>query len=60
MDEGCHCLFCSKKRNKLLFKVKNKQTITEADFIVHTKNNKKINKHIVIIKKKQNKPMFFE
>jgi hypothetical protein len=59
MDEGCHCPVCSIKRNNLLIKIKNNQVITEPDFIIHTKN-KKINKNIIVIPKKQKKPMFFE
>ena len=62
MDEGCHCHSCSTKRNKIIFKIKNNQAITEPDFIIHTKNKKIINtsSNIVVIKKKQKKPMFFE
>jgi hypothetical protein len=62
MDEGCHCHTCSIKRNKIIFKIKNNQVITESDFIIHTKNKKIINtsNNIVIIQKKQKKPMLFE
>jgi hypothetical protein len=56
MDDGCHCQSCLKKRNKFLFKVKNKEIITETDFIIHTKKQKKIN----LIAQKQKKPMLFE
>ena len=59
MDEGCHCSLCSIKRNNLLTKIKNKQLITESEFIIHSKN-KKINKNNFVIQKKQKKPMFFE
>ena len=59
MDEGCHCPLCSKKRNKLLFKIKNKQLITETDFIIHTKSQKKKN-NIILNQPKQKKPMLFE
>jgi hypothetical protein len=62
MDEGCHCSLCCKKRNKFLLKVKNKQSITEPDFIIHNihTKNKKINNNIIILQKKQKKPMLFE
>ena len=59
MDEGCHCSLCSIKRNNLLTKIKNKQLITESEFIIHSKN-KKINKNNFVIQKKKKKPMFFE
>ena len=60
MDEGCHCKGCCKKRNKFLFKIKNNLVITESDFIFHTQTQKINKNNIILIKKKQKKPMFFE